>query len=699
MSSNAIIILFRKLFLVNDIPTIKKELDSYMGEESKYFKTLIQNLGDDLSKYKYVFDLVLKINRENTKTAFNDIYFKFLSTNNFQRYKNFHFFLNKLVIEDFSNLDSLIYTDEDNDNNYNSIITTLDIPTGIKLIQDFLSQRSLNFEEYYYQKYLSSKEKLKSTLENDYNDVNELYYRYPWFNNAVVSKVYISSTEHDIDLFISNPLTPIVHKGKTWYKPNTLFYSYVSNQSNIRTLKGSNNMDDGGVATLEFLDDKSKVQFSFHVLYKLFKNDFNFTYLILDDTGFSMEKKFLNVDYDSFCDEYHVNMFLDDSRMYSQNNIELVLEFFNKAMGNLQSQYKIINATSILKLPVLKNIRTLRELSRKISEITVFLHLDSISNSIFKKQIIRNYYQQNMLFELKFEEKLPELLYDSEHNDTIIDFLNSSIDTEIFNIGESVYRLSRKSMFKQLQKKRTCAPLIRLKYIDEPDDHNYMYYDKKEKWLNIKDIFSKKVLFDDEYISDVIYPRLNDIFISDNVMAKGITKSEFLTKYNLLFHLLEDIMSTEDIYENHTDLFLHYPDPTYEVEEEKEFINKSIQLLPLEKTAVKVPPVIQPPVIQPPAQVNNNLLPAVVDGTNKVVSIPNEVEMINFTPPSIETQPPPISNNAPNYFKDHDTCSNCGLNSSHQCTTTFIHKENDIKSVRCITICYNCLEKNTLMDD
>lgn len=680
---SAIIILFRKLLSVNDVPTLRKELDLYSGEESKYFKTLIQNLGDDLSKYKYVFDLILKINRENPKTTFHDIYFKFLSTNNFQRYRNFHFFLNKLVLEDVANLDSLVYSEEDNDSNYNSIITGLDIPSGVKLIQDFLSQRSLNFEEYYYQKYLSTTEKLKNTLENEYNDVNELYYRYPWFTNAVVSKVYIASTEHDIDLFISNSLTPIVHKGKTWYKPNTLFYSYISNQNHVRTLKSSND----GIATLEFLDDKSKVQFSFHILYKLFKNDFNFTYLILDESIFNMEKKFLNVDYDSHCDEYHVNMFLDDNRMYSQSNIDLVIEFFNKAMANVLSSYKITNATSILKLPSLKNIRTLRELARKIAEITVFLHLDSVSNSIFKKQIIRNYYQQNMLFDLKFEEKLPELLYDVEHTDTIVDFLNDSIESEIFNIGESVYRLSRKSMFKQLTKKRTYPPLIRLKYIDEPDDHNYIYYDKKEKWLNIKDVLSRKVVFDDEYISDVIQPRMTDIFSLDDVMKKSITKSEFLTKYNLLFHLLEDIMSTEDIYENHKDLFLHYPDPAYNNDDDDG----------LEISEVAAPDVVTPdvvtPITPPPPQVIIENPPV----TTLLVPVSSVIE--TPAPPVVTAPPPPAVVDVPNYFKDHDTCSNCGLNSRHQCTTTFIHKSDNMRSTRCITICYNCLEKNTLSDD
>ena len=650
--------LFRGLMSVNDVGKIKTELESYKGDDSKYFKTLITNLGDDLPKYKYVFDLVLKITKESPKTTFHDIYFKYLSTNNFQKYKNFYLFLNKLTLDD--TIESLLYEEEDNDSQYNSIISSMDVTAGVKLIKDFLTQRTLNFEEYYYQKYLSNTEKLVNTLENTL-DVNELYYRYPWFNNAITSKVYIASTNHDIDVFISNLNSPIVHKNKSWYKPNNLFYSYCSNQRNNRVLKGSH---DDNIVTLEFLDEKSKVLYSFHILYKIFQNDFTFHNLILDDSIYTLEKKFFTVDYDTCCDEYHVNMFMDDDAMYSQANIDLVLEFFNKAMVNVQSEYKM--NSSVLKLPVLKNIRTLRELARRVAEITVFLHIDFISHSTFKKQIIRNYYKQNALFDLTFEEKLPELLYDTEHTDVITEYLYNSIESEMFNIGESVYRLSRKSMFKPLQKKKTHHPPIHLKYIDENDNHNYVRY--KEKWLNIKDVLSKRI-YDDEYITDVIYPRMSEIYNYENVMRKSISKKDFEKKYNLLFSLLEDVMSKEEIYDKHKDLFLYYPDPSY---------GDDVDGVIIEEVKETKPVVVIPEVVIEPVVVIPEIVPPVI-------------------PPPLEVIPVPTKVSGPNY--KHDICSNCGVNSYHQNTTTFIHKNSDPKSVRCITICYNCLEKNTLTDD
>ena len=672
ISDDDVVSLFRGLMSVNDVGKIKSTLEYYKGEDSKYFKTLITNLEDDLAKYKYVFDLVLKIMKENPKTKFHDIYFKYLSTNNFLRYKNFFLFLNKVVLDD--NIESLIYEDEDNDSHYNSIISSMDLPVGLKLIKDFLTQRGLNFEEYYYQKYLSNTEKLVNTLENTL-DVNELYYRYPWFNNAITSKVYIASTNHDIDVFISNLNSPIVHKNKSWYKPNNLFYSYCSNQRNNRVLKGSH---DDNIATLEFLDEKGKVLYSFHILYKLFKNDFTFHNLILDDSIYTMEKKFFTVDYDTCCDEYHVNMFMDDDAMYSQANIDLVLEFFNKTMVNVQSEYKM--NSSVLKLPALKNIRTLRELARRVAEITVFLHIDFISHSTFKKQIIRNYYKQNALFDLTFEEKLPELLYDTEHSDVITEYLLSSIESEIFNIGESVYRLSRKSMFKPLQKKKTHHPPIHLKYIDENDNHNYIRY--KEKWLNIKDVLSKRI-YDDEYITDVIYPRMSEIYNYENVMMKSISKKEFESKYNLLFSLLEDVMSKDEIYDKHKDLFLYYPDPTYDDGDEVDGV------IIEEIKPIVVPEKVKPTVI--------SVESAPVKMTPDIVTVPAPVEM--KAPEIITEEAPPPLEVIPISKKASDICSNCGVNSYHQNTTTFIHKNSDPKSVRCITICYNCLEKNTLTDD
>lgn len=305
-----------------------------------------------------------------------------------------------------------------------------------------------------------------------------MYYRYPWIPNAVISKIYIASTNHDIDIFIDNT-SPTYYKTKTWYTPNKLFYNFISNQATVRNIKV-----DEGISTLEFLDEKSNVSFSFHILYKLFKNDFDFSLSLLDESMFLAEKKFLLVDYDMHFDDYHVNMFLDDVKMFTQLNIEILLEFFNKAMMNIQSSYKV-NMT-VLQLPSLKGIRTLRDLARKIAEITIFLHLDSMSKSIFKKRLIRNYYQQNALFDLTIEEKLPEIVYDVENTDVVYEFLTESIESELFNIGESIYRLSRKSVFKQLPRKRVHQPQIKLSYMDEVDDYNYYYYNKKENGLVLK---------------------------------------------------------------------------------------------------------------------------------------------------------------------------------------------------------------------
>ncbi len=656
--------LFKSLMGVSDTEKIKQSLELYKGEDSKYFKTLIANIGDDLSKYKYVFDLVLKINKESPKTTFHDIYFKYLSTNNFQKNRDFFVFLNKIVLDD--NVESLVYEQEDNDSHYNSIISALDLVTGVKLIKDFLSQRALNFEEYYYQKYLSTTEKLVNALENTV-DINELYYRYPWFTGTITSKVYIASSNHDIDVFISNLNSPIVYKSKSWYKPNSLFYSYLSNQKHNRVLRGNSD----GIPSLEFLDEKNKVVYSFHILYKLYKNDFKFSYLILDDNVYAMEKKFFAVDYDTCCDEYHVNLFLDDERMYCQSNIELVMEFFNKAMANIQSHYKI---TPAMKIPGLKSIRTLRELSKAIAEITVFLHLDSLSNSLFKKRVVRNYYKQNALFELKVEEKLPELLYDIEHIEVVSEFLYNSIECEIFNIGESVYRLSRKSMFKPLQKKKAHNPNIVLKYIDEIDNHNYTYYQKKEKWVSIKDILSQQIT-DDEYITDVIYPRMNEIYDYDHVMRSSISWDDFERKYSLLLGLLEDVMSKEEIYDKHKDLFLYYPDPWYGDEGD----GVEIEELPVEAPVKEEEQVVM---VSPEEVVRDVEEVVAVKKEEDKVEVPHDESVTSSLPP------PPSS----------DVCSNCGISSFHLTTNTFVHSHDNHKKIKCICICYNCLEHHTLSD-
>lgn len=669
--SSDVVGLFKSLISVVDTSKIKLSLESYSGEDSKYFKTLINNIGDDLGKYKYVFDLVLKINKENPKTTFHDIYFKFLSTSKFEKYRDFWVFLNKLVVDE--NVEILTYDEEDNDSHYNNIMSNLDVASGIKLLKDFVSQRNLTFEEFYYQKYLSNTEKLVNTLENVV-DVNELYYRYPWFLGTVTSKIYISSSNHDIDVFISNINAPVVYKDKSWYKPNNLFYNFLSNQKNVRVLKS------GDIPSLDFTDDKGKVIYSFHILYKVLKNDFRFSFVVLDDSVFALEKKFLAVDYDTCCDEFNVNMFLDDDRMYSQSNIELVLEFFNKAMANIQSSYKI--GYSILKLASLKNIRTLRELAKKVAEITVYLHLDSISNSIFKKRVIRNYYKESMLFELKLEEKLPELLYNVEHRSVVSEYLYNSIESEVFNIGESVYRLSRKSMFKPLLKKKTHHPSLVLKYIDEVDNHNYTFYVKKEKWLLIKDILGGKIHDDDEYVTDVIFPRMSEIYDVEKVMTRGLKMEDFEKKYSLVFSLLEDVMSKEELLERHKDMFLYYPDPVYDdgMEEEREEEEVKEMVKEVVKDEVKVVKEMVKDEVKEEARVEikEEVKDVGIENDNLKNELLKEIEALNEA--------------------EKKNCYYCGTEPSHLTTTTFLHSFENQKKVKSITACYKCLETNNLTD-
>lgn len=708
-TTEPIIFLFKKLININDTALIISELNSYTGEDKKYFQTLIQNLGDDLSKFKYAFDLVLKINKENPKMRFNEIYFKFLSTKSFQPHRNFYCFLNKLVLDDDKNLESLLYEEEIGEGEeiiefYNEIISSIDKESALKLIKDFLIQRSLTFEEYYYQKYLSSADKLKNALENNYFDVNQLYYRYPWITDAVVSKVYISSSEHDIDLFIDNPLTHTIFKSKTWYKPNNLFYSFISNQNNTRVIKN----DSAGISTLEFIDDKTKaVTFSFHILYKLLKNDFNFSYYIFDETMYNLEKKFFTVDYYGQCNEYYINLFLDDVKMFTQININFMLEFFNKAMSNIQSTYSV--NFSILKHPIMKNIRTLRELARKISEITVFINLDFISESIFKKRLIRNYYNnQNVLFDLKLEEKLPEILYDIKNRDIVKEYIDNSIETEIFNIGEFVYKLTHKCMFTPSQKKRTNTPDIVLEYINEFDNHNYFYYQNKDKWLNIKDILSKKY-DDDEYISDVIFPRINYIYNFES-MKKNITQDELKTKYSQILQLLEYVVPIEELISNHKDLFLYFPDPEDDYNTAV-VVNEPVK--PKKNVTSKPLPKIEEPKPEDEPQ-NDEYSKDIADlfelelGEPKPEPVVKEskpepvVEESKSEPVVEESKPEPIveeSRSEPKSdgMKKDLVCSKC--RKPNQSTNVFVHSPEDIKLVKSMSICYDCLDKYTISDD
>lgn len=727
---NTVIPLFRRLQNISDISVVKTELETFSGEESKFFKTLVDNLGDDIGKYKYCFDLVSKINREDPNMSFSDIYFKYLSTKNFERYRNFYCFLSKVISEvtpETTEKDLIFSDDKDEKDVYNTVISSLELPLAIQLCRDFLSQRALNFEEYYYQVYLSAADKLKNAIDNTYCDANLLYYRNPWFENYICVKIYIASTDHDIDLFIEEEdqqkkQSPIVFRSLTWYKPNKSFYTYLSNQNNTRSLRINEN---DNLCSIDFYDDNKKVQFSFHILYKLLSKDLTFTYRLLNEQIYNLERKFFVLDYNECFNEYCVNIFLDDVKMFSQSNIELLFEFFNKSMKNIHSQYKI-NST-ILKYPCMKHVRTLRDLATMIANITVFLYLDSISESIFKKRVIRNYYKLEALFSLTDKEKFPELNYDLENREVGLDFVKRSVSCEVFNIGESVYRLSNKSMFKALPKQKVHHKPFKMKYINEMDNHNYIYYNKKETWLNLKDVLTKNFDREDEYITDIIYPRLIEIYDTERVLKTKITEDDFKKKFSLVFSLLEDVLSQEEILENHRNIFFYHPDPEYEFEEkrdeeerkeEEEGDKKEEEKDGEEKTdTIAVQSIKEEKKdvvdddddeITDKVEDEKDVIPLksilkeddndVDDGLHDAMKALIEEEEENQKTSDFDLKTFDTTDGAKKKKREKpQSCYKCN-DTTDLSVKTFQHSKQNIKETRWICVCYDCLEKHMLED-
>jgi hypothetical protein len=354
--------------------------------------------------------------------------------------------------------------------------------------------------------------------------------------------------------------------------------------------------------------------------------------------------------------------------------------------------------------------------------------------------VIRNYYKQDKIFDLTIEEKLPELTYDNEHYDKVMEYLEASIESEVFNSGETVYRLSLDPRFRPLQKKRVTSPGVVLKYIDEFDDHNYIYYDKMEKWIHIKDVL-KKEFDDDVYTKDVIYPRVEEIFNKNEVMKSPLSQEEFKNKYSLLFDLLKDYITDEVLIDKYKDLFLSFPDPVYKN-----------NIIVEDSNVVETPP---PVVVDESSDVPEVVVAEVV--TDVVADLPStpKVEVVEEFPesesPTTSVKQPPllseiesmsrkqnaksvIDNSATsdeeyNYDEiknligepkedepnkeevtlenndgarvakvNKDVCSKCKKRSKTQCTSTFTHSSKDDKNVKCTTFCYDCLEKHTLDD-
>ena len=225
-------------------------------------------------------------------------------------------------------------------------------------------------------------------------------------------------------------ILPLKYNDLDWYEPNEAFFLLLSNPKNLRRQNGD---------FLEFTDLSGNVILSIQVMFKI-NDKTNFNFIIQNQDIFEKEQVYLRTLNKSLSVE-SVQALL--SQPITNIEKEYMYNFLYRVFKDLNSN--TIYGNVIIPSHIMQEIKTVKDMAIKIANIIIFLDIDNISTSIFKKRIIKNYYNPSVLFELKFDDKFPEF---KNHTDSTEDnllniktYIEKKIKKENFSISESMIKV------------------------------------------------------------------------------------------------------------------------------------------------------------------------------------------------------------------------------------------------------------------
>ncbi len=519
----------------------------YLLEKEKLKEFCIREGDRGLS---YLQNLYKQIARENSgiiKVKFIEFYYKFLSPSIYKKNQSFISFLEEIKGVN----DNFVYSEGKNDKKsvfsfYNKIMEDEDIckENKWKLITDFLQQKTENFKDFY-NKHKYNYESLTQTFNEcgliSVDDENSkiLYKTYPWLENILLEKIYIGSSKYDIKKYISRKndelIIPIEYESVDYYLPNDTFFFLISNQKNQR----SQVQED-----LVFVDRNNNELISFKILLKVFDlKDNTDKRLIQDEDIFQKENNYINNSLKGILNEYTVEAFMNSK--IEDSHFKLAFDYLQKAITTLNpsSKYKHMNMSDYEK----SKIKNVRDLLKEIAKITVYLHLDEIIDSIFKRRLMLDYYKVDKIFGLSVEEKIPELslLDENDLNRVKIEkFIDELILVEMFDIGQMMFKIVHHIVGDNIELARNFG-INEIQKVFYPSHNNVskenvVYYDGD--WYDLRHLLSGKndgYPENDEYFTDIFVPRLRDVFEED--IEPTLSLEEHQEKYKNMYKFLEEL--------------------------------------------------------------------------------------------------------------------------------------------------------------
>ena len=528
----------------------KKEILKFLGEndnqnssngsEKEKLKEFYDRTGEGgLSYLQRLYKQIAVENNGEIKVKFIEFYYKFLSPSIYEKNRSFIRFLQN--IENIGH--NFIYKEGKNERKsvfsfYNKIMEDpgICIENKLKLIKDFLQQRTDNFKDFYNKNKYNYESLTQSINECEFISIDDehskiLYKTYPWLENILLEKIYIGSLKWDIKKYVSvndNLIIPLEYEGIDYYAPNDTFFAFISNKQNKRTQVQEN---------LVFLDRNGNEFISFRILLKVFDLTENTDKrLIQDEDIFQKETYFFSLK--GILSEYLIESFMNNK--VEDYHFKLAFDYLQKAISSLNnfSKYKNITMSDDEK----SRVKNVRDLVKEIAKITVYLHLDDIIFGVFKRRLMLNYYKVDKIFGLSVEEKIPELFL-LEENDLnrvrIEKYIDELILVEMLDIGQMIFKIINNIVspnielpknFGNNEIQKVFYPSVLL-----------VYYDGNE--YNLKNLLLKEnedYPENDEYFTDVFLPRLCEIYEKDLETSKFSLEQHQKT-YIFVYQFLEEL--------------------------------------------------------------------------------------------------------------------------------------------------------------
>lgn len=379
--------------------------------------------------------------------------------------------------------------------------------------------------------------KRENAINTEKVDICKKYFtELPWIPNAVVVKTFLLNTSNGNNSIVFDDLVDInskvLYKNKYWYEAGDKFYKLLCNESVTKEQQLYNTV---------FKDKNDSELITVSIAYKNADNEI----FVQDDIIFSHEKTFF-ANINKELNDYSVQQILDSS--LTPEIISFGKTFFRNALQKISDTTKYDDISYIL-----NDLYTVREFATTLGNVIVYLDIDNISDSSFKKRIQKEYFNYNVLFKLSKNEKIPELLINDEQ---YVSFVNNYIDKKIhdfvYKFGENIY-IIKQSFTQSYVRKEFDENKPKVKYISLKDvcdtsvkdlvENLVIYKDGEGKTdcYQVKDVI-EKINRDVQSFSRSFVNHMRRIYDFSSILHPISIKKEF----PLVSEMISQILSFDD---------------------------------------------------------------------------------------------------------------------------------------------------------